>query len=184
MHAQRTTRYTETVTKYVMIAVAALLGLSVASAYAYHDMIAIYTGPAKIEPAKYQISIVGSVTGKSSGGGATVDLNLHTWNIHRQGSTYAIEDGKITTGNEEFDVGYGVLIGSKYDNEFLIIMKNARGQLIGKIHGQMNGGLADFQNGEPVHLIVDKKSTLRLSTDFKTSNSIVLTDIAGTAGER
>lgn len=185
MHAPRATRYTEKASRYVIIAVAALLVLSVASAYAYHETTAIYTvTTATIEPTKYQVSIAGSVTGKTSDGGATVDLNLHTWNIHKQGSTYAIENGKIKIGNEEFDVKRGVLIGSKYDNEFLIIMKNVRGQLIGKIYGHMNGGLSDFQNGKPVQLIVDSNSNLRLSTDHKTNNSIILTDMAGTAGER
>lgn len=170
--------------KYGMIGVAlSLLVLSVVHAYAYHEITGVYSNsPPRIEPTKYQVSVTGTSAGfKSSNGAATVNINLHTWNVYSAGSTYAIEDGKIKIGNAEYAVDHGVLIGTKYGNEFLIIMKDARGQLIGKIHGHMNGGLSDFHNGKAVQLIIDSNSKLQLSTN---DNNGTLTNLAGSASKR
>jgi hypothetical protein len=97
---------------------------------------------------------------------ATIDMMVHTWNQFKQGTTYSIESGLIETGSQMYKIDHGVMITGKTD-EFLIIMKNQRGELLGKLYGYLNGGYKELQENKPVKLQVDGTGQMSLSNDGK-----------------
>jgi len=142
-------------------------------AYAYHDSIVAKQYAMKNSnvqsPAKHIVSITGKITnfkGAQAKDPATIDMSIHKWNQFKPGATYSIEAGVIKTGNQEYKIDNGVMITHK-SNEFLIIMKNNRGELLGKLHGYMNGGYKELQDNKPVKLLLDERSPVSLSNDGK-----------------
>jgi hypothetical protein len=93
-------------------------------------------------------------------------MTVHKWNQFKPGATYSIENGLIKTTGQEYKIDHGVMITHKSD-EFLIIMKNQRGELLGKLHGYMNGGYKELQESKPVKLLFDNENSLSLSSDGK-----------------
>ena len=155
-------------------------------AYAYHDsIVAKQYGmkDTKVQSMpKHVVSITGKITnlkGVQSKDPATIDMTIHKWNQFKPGATYSIETGVIKTGNQEYNIDHGVLIVHKSD-EFLIIMKNQRGELVGTLHGYMNGGYKEMQENKPVKLIVDGPRQVNLSNDGKQYKKGVFVTESGT----
>jgi len=155
------------------VTLVSVLAISSLYAYAYHDSIAAKQYAMKNSnvqsPPKHIISITGKITnfkGAQSKDPATIDMTIHKWNQFKPGATYSIEAGVIKTSSQEYKIDHGVVITHK-SNEFLIIMKNHRGELLGKLHGYMNGGYQDLQQNKSVKLVIDKESPLSLSSGGK-----------------
>lgn len=150
-----------------------VLAISSLHAYAYHDSLAAKQYGMKNSnlqsPSKHIVSVSGKITnfkGAQLKDPATIDMTIHKWNQYKPGATYSIEAGVIKAGNQEYKIDHGVMIAHKSD-EFLIIMKNQRGEVLGMLHGYMNGGYKELQENKPVKLIFDKGSPVSLSNDGK-----------------
>jgi len=147
--------------------------ISYLNVYAYHDSMAAKQYAMKNSnvqsPPKHIVSITGKIMnfkGVQAKEPATIDMAIHKWNQFKPGATYSIEAGVIKTGTQEYRIDHGVMITHKSD-EFLIIMKNQKGEVLGKMHGYMNGGYKELQENKPVKLLVDGPSQVSLSNDGK-----------------
>ena len=150
-----------------------VVAVSTLHVYAYHDSASTKQyGMNKLKeqsPSKHTISITGKITnfkGAQAKEPATIDMTVHKWNQFKPGATYSIETGIIKTGNQEYKIDHGIMITHKSD-EFLIIMKNHRGEMLGKLHGYMNGGYNELQENKSVKLLLDKENSVSLSNDGK-----------------
>ncbi|GEM_PF-3595535 len=150
-----------------------ILAISALRVYAYHDSAsALQYSMNKIKeqsPSKHTISITGKISnfkGVQAKEPASIGMMVHKWNQFKPGATYSIETGTIKTGNQEYKIDHGIMITHKSD-EFLIIMKNHRGELLGKLHGYMNGGYNELQENKSVKLLLDKENSVSLSNDGK-----------------
>ncbi len=158
-----------------VLAVTLLSAVAVFSinAYAYHDSTVAKQYGIKTSntqsPSKHQVSLSGKLAnfrGVQSSDPVTIDMTIHKWNQYSPGATYSIEKGIIKTSSQEYKVDHGVMITHK-SNEFLIIMKGSKGQVLGTLHGYMNGGYKELQENKPVKLLVDGPSPVNLSNDGK-----------------
>lgn len=145
--------------------------ISFLNAYGYHDSIVAKQYSMKNSnvqsPSIHTVSITGKLSNIKGAQGkdpAFIDLTIHKWNQFKPGATYSVDKGTIKTGSQEYKVESGVMIVHKSD-EFLIIMKNQRGELFGKLHGYLNGGYQELQENKPVKLLIDKDSPVSLSND-------------------
>lgn len=140
-------------------------------AYAYHDSLTAkqygMKNSAVQTPTKHAISVSGKIMnfkGAQSNDPATIDMTIHKWNQYKPGATYSIESGVVKTGNQQYKIDHGVMVTHK-SNEFLIIMKNQKSEVLGMLHGFMNGGYQELQENKPVKLLVDGPSPVSLSSD-------------------